>query len=81
MNGEKLVALEGYVRLPGRAVIAGVEIEASLDLIGDGSLIAPIDGPVIVSSWVMEDAAIADHAWRHIENTANPPAMRPEEIS
>jgi len=81
MDGEDLVAVEAYVRLPRRAVIAGAEIEASLDLLGDGSLIAPTDGPVILSSWVEENTGIADHAWQHIENTANRPEMQPEEIN
>ena len=81
LDGDDLVALEGYVRLPRRAVIAGAELEASLDLLGDGSLIAPIDGPITLSSWVEEDTAIADHTWQHIERSSHPPTAKPEEIS
>ena len=81
LDGDVLVALEGYIRVPRRAVIAGAEIEASLDLLGDGSLIAPVDGEVSASSWVEDDRAIADHAWQHIEKTSISPTMKPEEIS
>lgn len=81
IDGENLVALEGYVRLPRRVIIAGAELEASLDLLGDGSLIAPIDGPITLSIWVEEDTAIADHTWQHIERTSHSPTAKPQEIS
>lgn len=80
MDGENLVALEGYIRVPKRAVLLGAEMEVSLDLLGNGSLIAPLDGPVSASSWVEDDRAIADHTWQHIENTATAPTRQPEDI-
>lgn len=74
------MALDRYIRAPRWAVIAGAEIEASLDLLGDGSLIAPIDGPINISSWVEEDTGIADHAWQNIKTTSHLPTAKPEEI-
>ncbi|WP_290537430.1 MULTISPECIES: hypothetical protein [Alcanivorax] len=83
LDGEDLVALEGYLRLPKEVASHGfgrAEIEASLDLFGDGSLIAPVEGAATHWSWRWEDKAIADHAWQHIERTGNPPTAKPEKI-
>lgn len=83
LDGENLVALEGYLRLPKEVASHGfgrAEIEASLDLFGDGSLIAPVEGAATHWSWQWEDKAIADHAWQHIERTGNPPTAKPEKI-
>ena len=83
LDGGALVALEGYLRLPKEAVSHGfgyAEVEASLDLVGDDSLIAPLEGPASHWSWQWEGTSISDHTWQHIEKTATPPSAKPERI-
>lgn len=84
LDGDNLVAVEAYLRLPKEAVSNGfgrVEVEANVDLMGDGALISPVDGPANHWSWQWEDRSISDHEWRSIEKTATPPTMTPREIS
>lgn len=84
LDGDSLVAVEGFLRLPREEVSNGfgrAEIEASVDLMGDGGLLSPVDGPATHWSWQWEDRSISDHEWRSIEKTATPPTMTPREIS
>ncbi len=84
VDGDSLVAVEGFLRLPREIVSNGfgrAEIEASVDLMGDGALSSPVDGPATHWSWQWEERSISDHEWQNIEKTAARPTMKPKEIS